>query len=77
MYSLCAIISLTYPTSGMTDTLRSDVMSSLRSDYWSPKTQRKKATLKYPPEIEKALDAVKFIADHLRDEDKDEQVSLH
>ena len=57
-----------------TESMRSDMMSTLRSEYWSPKQQRKKSK-RYPAEIEKALDAVKFIADHLKEEDKEEQVS--
>ena len=35
---------------------------------------KKPKRIRYPPEIELALDNVKFIADHLRDEDRDEQV---
>lgn len=40
----------------------------------SPQPSRRKK-VKYPPEIEKALDGVLFIAQHLRDEDADSQVS--
>jgi len=45
----------------------------------SPQPSRRKK-VKYPPEIEKALDGVAldgvlFIAQHLRDEDADSQVS--
>ena len=39
----------------------------------TPKTMRRR---RYPPEIEKALEDVKFIADHLKEETDDEQVYL-
>lgn len=37
-------------------------------------TQQPEAPERYAPEIERAMDGVKFIADHLKDEDKERQV---
>lgn len=45
---------------------------SAREALWARQQQR----MLYHPEIERAMDGVKFIADHLKDDDREEQVSV-
>ena len=43
---------------------------SAREALWARQQQR----MMYHPEIERAMEGVKFIADHLKDDDREEQV---
>lgn len=51
-------------SSAVADTFRSQVRQSLRK------------RTPYPPELTRAMEGVKFIADHMKEEDKEEQVGV-
>lgn len=63
--------SLLPPGSKISSTQR---RPDIRSDLYRQTGREKRRKYNLSPEIERAMVGVKFIADHLKDEDSDEQV---